>query len=139
MVNYISMLALAVFLFQVPVKGSLLALTVGAFIYSITTTGLGLLISGFATSQVAAMATTGIITLMPATQFSGMIVPVSSLSGAAMVIGYGFPTTYFVKISVGAFTKALGFADLADNLLKLAAFVPVLIGLSLFFLPKQDR
>jgi ribosome-dependent ATPase len=139
MVNYFSMLALAVFLFQVPVKGSLLALTLGAFVYSITTTGLGLLISGFAATQVAAMAATAVLTIMPATQFSGLIVPVSSLSTAAMVVGYGFPTTYFVKISVGAFTKALGFADLAGNLLNLAAFVPVLTGLSLCFIPKQDR
>lgn len=68
-----------------------------------------------------------------------MIVPVSSLSGIEAAIGYGFPTTYFLKISVGAFTKALSFADLAGNLLTLAAFVPVLTGFSLLFLPKQDR
>jgi ribosome-dependent ATPase len=139
MVNYASMLALAVFVFQVPVKGSLLALTLGALIYSIATTGFGLLISAFTATQVAALAGTGILTLLPALQFSGVIVPVSSLSGVAAAIGYGFPMTYFLKISVGAFTKALSFVDLTANLLKLAAFIPVLIGLSLFFLPKQDR
>jgi ribosome-dependent ATPase len=139
MVNYVSMVALAVFLFGVPVKGSLLALTVGAFIYSIITTGFGLLVSAFTSTQIAALAGTAILTIMPATQFSGMIVPVSSLIGTAKVIGYGFPTTYFFKISVGAFTKGLDFAQLADNFLTLAIFVPVLTGLSLFFLPKQDR
>ncbi|WP_020174968.1 ribosome-associated ATPase/putative transporter RbbA [Methyloferula stellata] len=139
MVNYVSMVALGVFLFQVPIKGSLLALTLGAFIYCIATTGYGLLISAFATTQVAALFGTAILTVMPALQFSGVIVPVSSLSGVAAAIGYGFPMTYFLKICVGAFTKGLDFADLTANLLKLAVFVPVLIGLSLFFLPKQER
>ncbi len=139
MVNYVSMVALAVFVFQVPVKGSALALTLAALIYSIATTGIGLLISAFTTTQVAALACTAILTMMPALQFSGMIVPVSSLSGIEAAIGYGFPTTYFLKISVGAFTKALSFAGLTGNLLTLAAFVPMLTGLSLFFLPKQDH
>ena len=139
MVNFVSMTALAVFLFQVPLKGSLLALTLGALVYAFATTGLGLLISAFTSTQIAALFGTAILTLMPATQFSGMIVPVSSLSGVAAAIGYGFPTTYFIAISVGAFTKSLGFADLAGALLKLAAFVPLLTGLSLVLLPRQDR
>ncbi|MGB8277197.1 MAG: ribosome-associated ATPase/putative transporter RbbA [Methylovirgula sp.] len=139
MVNYASMVALAVFLFQVPVKGSLLALTLGALIYSITTTGFGLLISAFTATQVAALAGTAILTMMPALQFAGMIMPVSSLSGVPAVIGNGFPMTYFLKISIGAFTKALSFADLTGDLLKLAAFIPALTGLSLLLLPKQDR
>ncbi|MGZ5904664.1 MAG: ribosome-associated ATPase/putative transporter RbbA [Reyranella sp.] len=139
MVNYVSMVALGVFLFQVPIKGSLVALTLGAFIYSIATTGFGLLISAFATTQVAALFGTAILTMMPALQFSGVIVPVSSLTGIAAAIGNGFPMTYFLKICIGAFTKGLGLADLAGNLLRLAVFIPVLIGLSLLFLPKQDR
>ena len=139
MVNYVSMVTLAVFVFQVPIKGSSLALMLAALIYSIVTTGIGLFMSAFTTTQVAALAGTAILTMMPALQFSGMIVPVSSLSGIEAAIGYGFPTTYFLKISVGAFTKALSFAGLAGNLLILAAFVPVLTGLSLLLLPKQDH
>jgi ribosome-dependent ATPase len=139
MVNYASMVALALLLFQVPIKGSPLALTLAAFIYAIVTTGIGLLISAFTTTQVAALFGTAILTILPGLQFSGLIMPVSSLTGIAAAIGYGFPTTYFLKISVGAFTKGLGFADLTANLLKLAAFVPVLTTASLFLLPKQDH
>ncbi|WP_213773715.1 ribosome-associated ATPase/putative transporter RbbA [Bradyrhizobium sp. dw_78] len=139
MVNYVSMVMLAVFLFQVPVKGSSLTLTLAALIYSIATTGLGLLVSAFTTTQVAALFGTAILTILPGLQFSGLIMPVSSLSGIAATIGYGFPTTYFLRISVGTFTKGLGFADLTGNLLKLAAFVPVLTVVSLLLLPKQDR
>ena len=63
---------------------------------------------------------------LPATQFSGMLTPVSSLTGVGAVIGRGFPMTYFLPISVGTFTKGLGFADLAGDLLALALFVPIL-------------
>jgi ribosome-dependent ATPase len=72
-------------------------------------------------------------------QFSGMLTPVSSLSGAGAVIGHIFPMTYFLKISVGTLTKGLGFQDLGPNLLALAAFVPALTLLSLALLRKQER
>ncbi|HML29495.1 MAG TPA: ABC transporter permease, partial [Hyphomicrobium sp.] len=139
LVNYVSMVALGLFVFQVPIKGSLLALTLGAVIYAFVTTGFGLLISAFASTQVAALFGTAILTVMPALQFSGVIVPVSSLTGVAAVIGYGFPMTYFLKICIGAFTKGLGLVELAGYLLRLAIFIPLLTGLSLLFLPKQDR
>ena len=57
----------------------------------------------------------------------------------ARIIGRGFPMTYFVPISVGTFTKGLGFLDLGTNLAALAVFIPVLILLSLLLLRKQER
>jgi ribosome-dependent ATPase len=98
-----------------------------------------MLISTFCRTQIAALFGTAILTVLPATQFSGMMVPVSSLSGVAQLIGMGFPMTYFRPISVGTFTKGLGFADLGTDILMLLAFIPVLTGLSLVLLPKQER
>ena len=63
----------------------------------------------------------------------------SSLSGTAQLIGLCFPMSYFRPISVGTFTKALGFADLAPSLAALAFFPPALVLLSLLFLRKQER
>jgi ribosome-dependent ATPase len=68
-----------------------------------------------------------------------MLVPVSSLSGVARVIGMGFPMTYYRPITVGTFTKGLGFADVGADILVLLVFIPVLTGLSLLMLPKQER
>ncbi|HYM32208.1 MAG TPA: ribosome-associated ATPase/putative transporter RbbA [Candidatus Cybelea sp.] len=139
MMNYMALVLMAVFLFEVPLKGSLLALTLGALLYVIATTSIGLVVSAFAKTQIAAQFGTAILTMMPATQFSGMLVPVSSLVGVPSVIGHGFPTTYFLKISVGAFTKALSFADMSGNLLILAAFVPIITTLAVVLLSKQER
>jgi ribosome-dependent ATPase len=108
-------------------------------IYVTTMTSYGMLISAFTRTQIAALFGTAILTVLPATQFSGMTTPVSSLAGGAQVIGRGFPMTYFVPISVGTFTKGLGFDDLWTDLVALAFFVPVLALLSVLMLRKQER
>jgi ribosome-dependent ATPase len=97
-----------------------------------------MVISSFARTQIAALFGTAILTFLPAMQFSGMLTPVSSLSGAGAVVGHLFPMTYFLKISVGTFTKGLGFQDLDTTLLALAAFIPALTLLSLALLRNQE-
>ncbi|MGA8652689.1 MAG: ribosome-associated ATPase/putative transporter RbbA [Xanthobacteraceae bacterium] len=138
MINFFTMFLMALFVFQVPLKGSFLTLLFGALLYVTTTTSWGMLISAFATTQIAAMFGTVILTVLPATQFSGMLVPVSALSGMAQLMGRGFPMTYFVPISVGAFTKGLGLEDLWPDLMALAIFIPVLTTISLLLLRKQE-
>ena len=139
MVSFFELFAMAVLLFNVPLKGSFLTLVLGALLYVTATTGIGMLVSAFTSTQIAALIGTAIVTMMPAVQFSGMVQPVSSLSGAAAVMGYSFPMTYFLRVTIGTFTKGLGFTDLGASLLALAAFIPVLTLLSLVLLRKQER
>ena len=69
-----------------------------------------MLISAFTRTQIAALFGTAILTILPAMQFSGMLTPVSSLTGdGARSWAACFPMTYFLPISVGTFTKGLGF------------------------------
>jgi ribosome-dependent ATPase len=139
MANFSVMFLMALFVFQVPLKGSFLALLLGVLIYVTVTTAYGMLISAFARTQIAALFGTAILTFLPASQFAGLMTPVSSLSGAARIMGRAFPMTYFVPISVGTFTKGLGLADLGNNLVALIVFIPVLTTLSLLLLRKQER
>ncbi|WP_454618993.1 ribosome-associated ATPase/putative transporter RbbA [Bradyrhizobium cenepequi] len=139
LINFMIMFAMAIFIFNVPLKGSFLALLAGTVIYVFTTTGYGMLISTFCTTQIAALFGTAILTILPAQQFSGMMTPVSSLSGSAQLIGLCFPMSYYRPISVGTFTKGLGFADLGSSILVLIIFIPVLTSLSMMLLPKQER
>ena len=138
-VNFLGLLALALLLFRVPVKGSFPALAAGALLYVMATTGFGLLVSTFVRTQVAALFATAVIVTIPAVNFSGLLKPVASLAGSARAMGYGFPSVYFQQISVGTFAKALGFADLAGNYLALAAFFVAFLGLSLALLQTQER
>jgi len=139
MVNFTLMFLLALFVFQVPLKGSFPTLLLGVLIYVTTMTGYGMLVSAFTRTQIAALFGTAILTVLPATQFAGMMTPVSSLAAEAQIIGRAFPMTYFVPISVGTFTKGLGYFDLAGNLLALAVFVPIMTLLSVSLLRKQER
>jgi ribosome-dependent ATPase len=139
MTNFALMFMMALFVFQVPLKGSFPALLLGVLIYVTTMTAYGMLVSAFTRTQIAALFGTAILTVLPATQFAGMMTPVSSLAGGAQIIGRGFPMTYFVPISVGTFTKGLGFLDLGTDLVALAFFIPVLTLLSVLLLRNQER
>jgi len=139
MINFFILAALAVTAFGVPHKGNFIVLAAAALLYLAASTGLGLFMSAFARTQIAALFGTAIATMLPAIQFSGLIHPVSSLEGVAGAIGHFFPTSYFLIISRGTFSKALGFGDLGFYFAALAAFIPVLTLLSLAFLRKQGR
>jgi ribosome-dependent ATPase len=138
LIQFVTLVAMAVLLFQVPVKGSWLTLIVGGIVYVMASTGFGLLLSVFASTQTAAIFAAAIIAILPAVQFSGMFVPVSSLSGGAWLAGKIFPSTYFQAISVGTFTKALGMASLWRNVVALAAIAAIYFVVCLLLLRKQE-
>ncbi len=139
MVSYASLVLLAVYVFDVPLKGGMLTLTFGALLFVTATTALGQVMSTFASTQIAALAATAILTILPTVQFSGLTEPVSSLSGAGAWIGPFWPATWFLQISRGVFTKGLTLADMQGAFLALAAFIPVLTGLAMVLLRKQGR
>ena len=139
LLNFVLMFLLAITLFDVPFKGSLAALCVGALLYVTATTGLGLLMSTVTESQVAAIVGTSIGTLLPAIQFSGMLDPVSSLEGVGAWVGMAYPTTHFLTICRGSFSKALGFADLGNAFIPLVIAIPLLTLASAALLKKQAR
>jgi ribosome-dependent ATPase len=117
---------------------SFTALTLGALLYVFSTCGFGQLVSTFTKTQVAAVFATTVISIIPVTNFSGLLVPVSSLTGGGRLIGLMFPAAWFQPISVGTFTKGLSYSDLSFNVLVLVFFAVVYFIASLIFLPKQE-
>jgi ribosome-dependent ATPase len=138
MVSFFVLLAMAIFLFNVPLKGPFLMLLVGTILYVFATTGFGQLISSFVRTQVAAVFATAILSLVPAVNFSGIFAPVSSLSGGARVIGLSFPSAWYQPITVGVFAKALGVAALWPNAAALLLIGLVFLALSLLLLRKKE-
>jgi len=139
MFNFATLALLAVFVFGIPIKGSILTLCLGALLYVACATGLGLLMSSILNSQIAAIFGTTIVTLLPAIQFSGLIHPTSAMEGAGAVIGKLYPTTHFLIISRGVFSKALGLADLYPYFIPMLLAIPLLTLLSVAGLRKQER
>jgi ribosome-dependent ATPase len=139
LLSYGMLLLMALFLFRVPLTGGLGALSLGAVLFVFASTGLGLLMSTFMRTQIAAIFGTAIASTIPTILFSGMLVPVSSLTGAARVMGYGFPSAWFNHVSVGSFTKGLTLGDLWLDYLVLAAFGLGFFLLGLALLRTQER
>jgi ribosome-dependent ATPase len=136
--SFVLLVLMSLFIFDVPVKGSFATLAVGSLFYVVAATGFGQLVSSFTRTQVAAVFTTAILAVVPAVNFSGLLVPVSSLSGGARIIGLAFPAAWYQPVSVGTFTKSLGFNDLWMNLLVLACFGLAYLVAAQLLLRKQE-
>lgn len=139
MLSYFMLVGIVRFIFGVPMKGSFLALTIGAFFFVTATTGLGLIISTFTPTQISALFGTAILTMLPTTQFSGLTTPVGSLEGGAYWVGQCFPASYFLILSRGVFTKALQFQELLGPIVTLAIFFPVFTFIAYLLLPSQEK
>jgi ribosome-dependent ATPase len=139
MINYFILAAMAVVVFAVPIKGSFLVLTLCTLLYVTATTGVGMVISTFTSSQVAAVFVTTVLTMLPTIQFSGFMQPVSTLVGRAKILGSIWPTSYYMHASNGVFAKGLGFDLLAKDLAVLACIIPILWAVSALALKKQEK
>jgi ribosome-dependent ATPase len=139
MANFFILAALALIVFNVPIKGSFLMLTLVTLLYVMATTGLGMVTSTFTSSQVAAVFVTAILTIVPTIQFSGLLQPVSTLTGGAKAIGSIWPATWYMHSSLGAYTKGLGASLMVGDLVSMLVCIIVLFAISLVGLRKQEK
>jgi ribosome-dependent ATPase len=136
--SFLSLVVLAGLLFGVTVKGSPIALALGAALYVFATTALGILISAFVRTQSAAIIVTAIVSTVPAINFSGYLYPAAALEGTGRLLGMGFPSLWFQNIALGTITKARDFSAFYPEYLVLLAFgVGYLVAASLL-LRKQE-
>ena len=107
-------------------------------LFSLCSTGMGLLASTVTRSQIAAMFFAMVGTLIPAVQFAGLINPVSSMTGFARLVGEVYPASHMFTISRGVFNKALTLQDLQAEFWPMLVAVPVIIGAAILLLRKQE-
>ena len=138
-VSFLLLVAMAVGLFDVPLKGDMLVLCIITLLFVTFSTSFGLLASVFTNSQIAAILLTTIGTMVPAVQFAGMITPVSALEGAGRLIGELHPISYFLTASRGIFSKGLGFGTLDFAVFAIAISIPITLWLATVLLRKQER
>jgi len=122
---YFLLFALSLFVFHVRFVGDPLVMTAAALLYITASIGLGLVISVFATTQVAAMLATFVALMTPSMLFSGLMTPISSMEPSAQFISRFIPASYFMAMVRGVFLKGLGFRQYADDMLTLAVFAVV--------------
>lgn len=134
LVNAVILFALATGLLGAPFGGDPLFFAVATAIYIVCTTGIGLVVSVLVRTQVSAMVITILVTLIPAVLYSGVLIPIPSLSPSARFASRLIPAQYYADAVVGSFLQDLGFASLWPDLAVLAAYAAVLLaaGLALF-------
>ncbi|MBU0916950.1 ribosome-associated ATPase/putative transporter RbbA [Aquabacterium parvum] len=127
--------------FGVSVQGSFVGLAVGAVAYAVAVTGLGMLVSAFVQTQVAAQFLTAIVCVIFTTSFAGLLSPVSTLQGPSRALAAAFPAAWFQEISLGTITKGwpLAWAPLWQASAVLLGFGVLYVGLARLLVPKQER
>ncbi len=132
--NAVVLWIMATLWFGVPFKGNLLFFLVASLVFVLSSTGVGLLVSLLVRTQIAALLITIIIAMVPTILFSGLIVPVSSLSPGSQFQAHLFPGMYYTNIVRGTFLKGIGLEVLWTDVLALALYAVILrlVGYRLF-------
>jgi ABC-2 type transport system permease protein/ribosome-dependent ATPase len=139
MVNLIAMWLVVMSVFGVPFKGSVPLFLGASLLYVIATTSIGMLVSVFVRTQIAAMLISLFITFVPALQYSGLEIPIASMGLDAQVIAHLMPAMYYTRIIDGSFLKGVGVSVLWPDIAMLAAYAAALAGACYLFFHKRVR
>ncbi len=122
-------IAVGTHLFAVPVRGSLLAIFLGAALYLLSTLGVGVLIGTVARTQQQAILA-AFFFLMPAMLLSGFMSPIENMPAWIQPVTWLNPVRYFVELLRAALLKGAGVLDVAPQLAALVAFGVSIFGLA---------
>ena len=129
LIEVAGILAIGTWLFDVPIRGSLVVVFAAAALYLMSTLGAGVFISTVSSSQQQAILG-GFLFLMPAILLSGFMTPIDNMPRWIRVLTYANPVRYFVEVLRGVLLKGAGFADLAVQFGALATFGVLILALS---------
>lgn len=116
--------------FGIEIKGSVTFLLFSAFLFMLSTLGLGLFISTIAKTQAQAMITSGFAVIMPMIFLSGFAFPIENMPRLIQYVTYLIPLRYFIVILRGIILKGIGISDLWPQVVALVIFGTVILTLS---------
>jgi ABC-type multidrug transport system permease subunit len=125
-----------VYLFNVPIAGSIGLLLALSALFLLCALGLGLLISTIARSQLAAMQFAFII-MLPSVLLSGFVFPRAEMPLPIYLLSFAIPVTYFLEILRGVILRGADAIDLLPWISGLAICCAIILGLSLARFRKQ--
>ena len=124
-------LGVALFWFEVPLRGSVWLLLALTLVYLLTTLGLGLFVSTISSTQQQAMMTTTFFFLTPMMYLSGFIFPIENMPAFIQPITYLIPLRYFLVILRSIFLKGVGIDVLWPEAVALTAWGLAILGLAI--------
>jgi ABC-2 type transport system permease protein len=130
LIDILLVTAVAVFWFEVPLRGSFWLLFAICFLYVVCTLALGLLVSTISNTQQQAMMTATFFFLMPMIYLSGFMTPIENMPQVIQWITHIIPLRYFLIIVRGIFLKGVGFEVLWPQVAALAIWGTAVIFLA---------
>ena len=121
-IDVVLVLIVAIWWFEVPMRGSIALLFGLSVVYLLTTLGLGLFISTISATQQQAMMTTTFFFLTPMIYLSGFIFPIENMPAWIQPVTYLIPLRYFLVILRGLFLKGVGLETFWPQALALLAW-----------------
>jgi ABC-2 type transport system permease protein len=122
-------LLLGAWLFEVPIRGSLLDLGVGALPFLTAMLALGLVISSFTRTQFQATQMSFFV-FLPSILLSGFMFPFEAMPRPAQWVGEVLPLTHFVRVARGILVKGAGIESLLPEVAATLAILAVALGLA---------
>jgi ABC-2 type transport system permease protein len=119
-------IALALFWFQVPFRGTFFTLFATTALFLVVVLGIGYLISVSIRSQLGASQIALLLTMLPTTLLSGYTFPIDQMPKPIQAITYLVHARYYVTILKGVFLKGLGLTQLAAPILALTLYAMVI-------------
>lgn len=129
-VNAVIIIIMSIFIFKMPVQGSLFLLGVESILFIITSLALGILISTFAATQQTAMMISLMGLMLPVILLSGFIFPISSMPEILQVISNIIPAKWFIVILKAIMLKGVGLTFIWKETLILVVMTVFFIGVS---------
>jgi ABC-2 type transport system permease protein len=136
LLDMVVIILVGVFWFEVPLRGSLLVLFLGAITFLFNSVGLGLFISTVASTQQQAMMA-GTFFFTPAILLSGLIFPIPNMPPFFQYLTYLDPLRYFVVVVQGIFLRGDGLAILWPQMAGMTVLGLTLLTLSVLRFQKR--
>jgi ABC-2 type transport system permease protein len=131
LIEVVLVVSVAVWWFEIPMRGSVLLLFGMSAVYLMTTLGLGLFVSTISSTQQQAMMTTTFFFLLPMVYLSGFVFPIENMPAAIQAITYLIPLRYFLVIVRSIFLKGVGLETFWPEALALAAWGVAILALAI--------
>jgi ABC-2 type transport system permease protein len=133
----IGVVAAAMLLFDVPMRGSWVLLIASISLFLVGALAVGVLISTLAETQQVAFQVAVLTSYMPTLMLSGFIFPISSMPAALQVVTYAVPARYFLTVLRGIVLKGVGVVAFWQDLVSLAVFATVMLAFSAMRLRRE--
>jgi ABC-2 type transport system permease protein len=129
LLDAVIIIATGVLLFEVPVVGSVVLLTVATLLFVLGSLGIGIVVSTLARSQIQAVFGT-MVYFLPSIFLSGLLFPLEGMTPFFNAISYAIPLRYFLRVARGVMLRGAGLTDLGIEVIALTVFAALMLAIA---------